>query len=118
MIDENAEERGRLLPLLSGLGLDCDARARAEEGIHFCHEHQPDVIIMKATDRPATKEFLRLVRYHADGRRGPVVLLYADAPDLQNVGASILEGAAEFMMKPFDRALVLFKLEQAGVLTH
>ncbi len=118
LIDESAEERGRLLPLLGELGLECEARAKAEEGIRFCQQHRPDVIIMEATTQPATKEFLRLVRYQVSGRRAPVVILYSDKPNLDDVGESILAGAADFLVKPFDSKLMRFKLEQAGVLAH
>jgi len=34
------------------------------------------------------------------------------------VGESILAGAADFLVKPFDSKLMRFKLEQAGVLAH
>ncbi len=118
LIDENAEERGRLLPLLSELGLECEARAKAEEGIHFCHANKPDVIIMEASAHRATKEFLRLVRYQGQGLKSPVVILYSDKPSLDDVGESILAGAADYLVRPFDGKLMRFKLEQAGVLTH
>jgi two-component system, chemotaxis family, chemotaxis protein CheY len=54
------------------------------------------------------------------GRHGgrPVVILYADAPDFDTMGAAILEGASEFLLKPFDRELLTFKLRQSGVLPH
>ena len=57
--------------------------------------------------------------YQADaevgGGKRPLVILYANEPAAE-IGQSILEGAAEFMMQPFDLELLQFKLHQAGVL--
>jgi CheY-like chemotaxis protein len=78
----------------------------------------PDVIIMEASERPATREFLKLVQRRGLGRAAPVVILYTSNPDLQEMGASILEGAAEFLVKPFSDTLMRFKLELAGVALH
>jgi two-component system, chemotaxis family, chemotaxis protein CheY len=118
LIDKNPGERQRLLQILNRLGLTCDERAGAEEGIRFCQERRPEVVVMEASAVMATKEFLRLVRYSDQGRRRPVVILYADRPDIETMGETIMDGAADFLMKPFDQDLLQFKLEQAGVLPH
>ncbi len=118
LIDKNAGERGRIMELLNGFGFECFEREAAEEGIRFCHEQHPAVVVMEASALTATKEFLRLINYQSNARRRPVVILYADQPDLSSVGASILDGASDFLVRPFDRDLLHFKLEQAGVLPH
>jgi len=118
LIDKNPLERQRLQQMLGAIGFHCDERAGAEEGIRFCQESSPDVVVMEASGIKATKEFLRLVRYQGRTSRRPVVILYADRPNMEAVGENIIDGAADFLVKPFDRDLLLFKLEQAGVLTH
>ena len=118
LIAESAQERSDLLPILNRLGLHCETREKAEEGIHFCHAQMPDVIIMEASERPATLDFLRLVQRRGDGQVSPVIILYSAHPHMADVGASILEGAAEFLVMPIDDTLMRFKLEQAGVLLH
>ena len=118
LIDKNPLERQRLQQMLSAVGFHCDERAGAEEGIRFCQESSPDVVFMEASGAQATKEFLRLVRYQGRASRRPVVILYADKPNMASVGETIIDGAADFLVKPFDRDLLLFKLEQAGVLAN
>jgi two-component system, chemotaxis family, chemotaxis protein CheY len=118
LIDKNPNERQRMLQILNGLGLNCDERSGAEEGIRFCHERRPDVVVMEASGVPAVKEFLRLVKYQGHVTRRPVVILYANQPDLAAMGETIMDGAADFLMMPVDRELIQFKLEQAGVLAH
>ena len=48
--------------------------------------------------------------------KNTVVILYANEPDAEEIGQSIMEGAADFIMQPFDLELLQFKLRQAGVL--
>jgi two-component system, chemotaxis family, chemotaxis protein CheY len=118
LIDKNPGERQRMLQILNGLGLNCDELSGAEEGIRFCHERRPDVVVMEASGVMAVKEFLRLVKYQGHITRRPVVILYANQPDIATMGETILQGAADFLMMPVDRDLIQFKLEQAGVLVH
>jgi DNA-binding NtrC family response regulator len=118
LIDKNPGDRQRLLQILTGLGLNCEERSGAVEGIRFCNERRPEVVVMEASGVHATKEFLRLVKYHGRPTRRPVVILYAEQPDMTAMGETIMEGAADFLMMPIDRDLLRFKLEQAGVLPH
>ena len=118
LIDKNPKERQRLAQMLCSLGLSCEEREGADEGIIFCHESNPDVVVMEATGVAAAKEFLRLVKYQGRNTRRPVVIFYANKLNLESVGETIIEGAADFLAKPFDRDLLQFKLEQAGVFQH
>ncbi len=116
LIDRDAGERQKVVSLLWDLGISCIERQEPEEGIRYCTEAMPDVVVMQASQLPAARDFLRLTR--RQGRRWgrPVVILYADTADTEIMGGTILDGAAEFLLKPFDRDLLQFKLMQAGVL--
>jgi two-component system, chemotaxis family, chemotaxis protein CheY len=118
LIEKNPSERLRLSEIISGLGLSCSESSGAEEGLKFCQDQHPDVVMMEATTTEAAKEFMRLVGYQGRRTGRPVVILYADRPDMAIMADSIMDGAADFLMKPFDRDLLQFKLQQAGVLPH
>ena len=118
LIDKNPAERQKLQEMLGDIGFHCDERNGAEEGIRFCQEQHPDVVMMEASGVKAAKEFLRLVKYQGRKSSRPIVILYADKPNVAQVGETIIQGAADFLVKPFDRDLLLFKLEQAGVLIN
>lgn len=118
LIDKNPLERHRLSQILHGLGVNCSEREGAEEGIIFCQDQRPDFVMMEATTAAATKDFLRLVGYQGHRSRRPVVIFYADLPDVDTMAETIMDGASDFLMKPFDRDLLQFKLQQAGVLPH
>ena len=62
----------------------------------------------------APNEFVKRLCLSGRGKP-PVVFLYADTPDTEMFGQSILEGAADVLMMPFDRDLLHFKLRQAGI---
>jgi two-component system, chemotaxis family, chemotaxis protein CheY len=118
LIDKNASERSRIMGYLNGFGFECVERDGADEAIRFCQESQPEVVLMEASALPATKEFLRLMKYQNKHKQPPIVILYSDKPDLSAMGNSIVQGAADFLVTPFDRDLLHFKLEQAGALPH
>ena len=116
LVDEDAKERQRVLHLLNGLGLDTSQTGAAEDALKFCNDNAPDVVMM-AAPRPGSQpeDFVRRLRLGVRGKR-PVVILYAETPDTEMIGQSILQGAADVIMKPFDRDLLQFKLRQAGVI--
>jgi len=87
-----------------------------ETGIRYCHENKPDLVLMAAGALPRSKEFLRLVRYQGQQSGRPVVILYTDEVSMELMGESILQGASEFIMTPFDLELLSFKLRQSGIL--
>ncbi len=118
LIEKNPTERQRLSQILVGLGLNCSETAGAEDGIRHCHDQHPDVVVMEATTAKAAKDFMRLVGYKNLTTKKPVVILYADHTDVELMANSIMDGASDFLMKPFDRDLLQFKLQQAGVLPH
>jgi two-component system, chemotaxis family, chemotaxis protein CheY len=116
LIDKDAIERKRVSQLLGDLGLSFAESSAAIEGLKYCNDNFPAVVVMAAsTEGMAPSDFIRQVRRTPRGKK-TVVILYADTPDAAEIGQSILEGAADFIMQPFDRELLQFKLHQAGVI--
>jgi two-component system, chemotaxis family, chemotaxis protein CheY len=116
LIDGDAGERSKVHGLMANLGFDCAEMKGADEGVRYCQDHQPDVVVMNATHLHAARDLLRLTRYNGKASGRPVVILYADRPDIDQLGESILDGAADFLVKPFNQDLLKFKLKQAGLL--
>jgi two-component system, chemotaxis family, chemotaxis protein CheY len=115
LIDEDQAERQRLSRLLAGLGIDTAERP-ANEALAFCNDNAPDVVMLAAGSRVRMpRDFLKRMRRGLSGKQ-PVVIVYADRPDTDMIGRSILDGVADVIMKPFDRDLLQFKLRQAGVI--
>ena len=116
LIDKDATERKRVSQLLGDMGLSFAESSAAAEGLKYCNDNFPEVVVMAASNEGmAASDFIRQVRRTPRGKK-TVVILYADSPDAGEIGQSILEGAADFIMQPFDRELLQFKLHQAGVI--
>jgi CheY-like chemotaxis protein len=115
LIDDDGKGRRYLEQMLSGLGLDTTLTAGADDALKFCNDNAPDVVMLSAKARGVVpKDLVKRLRFNAQGKP-PVVFLYADTPDTDMFGQTILEGAADVLMMPFDRDLLHFKLRQAGI---
>ena len=115
LIDEDGRGRQYLAQMLSGLGLETSLTAGTDDALRFCNDNSPDIVMVSTrASGGAPKEFVKRLRLSGRGKP-PVVFLYADTPDTEMFGQSILEGAADVLMMPFDRDLLHFKLRQAGI---
>lgn len=114
LIDGNGSERGRLAAMLGGLGFVCAEKSELPEAVDYVRESKPELILIEASQQSPAQEFLRLVSIAAPKQPQPVVIFYSDAPNMEDIGASILAGASDFLVRPFDRKLLMFKLQQAG----
>ena len=112
----DAEGRGRYLgEMLSGLGLDTSLTSGADEAVRFCNHNAPEAVMVAArANGGAPKDFVKRLRLSSRGKP-PVVFLFAETPDTEMFGQTILEGAADVLMMPLDRDLLHFKLRQAGI---
>ena len=94
------------------------AVGEAEDGLsalRACHDHMPDLILLDWTLPNMTgSEFVKSVRGQPDGGR-PIILFCTSEKDDGEIAQAMLAGANDYLMKPFDRALVAAKLADVGV---
>jgi DNA-binding response OmpR family regulator len=115
LIEKDDAQRQQLTLMLETLGMDCTSVGRADDGLALIENLHPDVVVMEANEARSVRPFLRLVRHDSPAQRAPVLLFYSKRASMDVIGETILNGAAEFLMLPFDRDLLSFKLKQAGV---
>ena len=116
LIDDDSQESRTLQQLLGALGLDTAQAAQTDDALRYCNDNGPDVVMLAASgSRRHPKDFVRRLRRNIHGKK-PVVFLYAETPDTEIIGQSILQGAADVLMQPFDRDILQFKLRQAGII--
>jgi two-component system chemotaxis response regulator CheY len=116
LVDEDHVARQALSELLGQYGFDMAETASADAALKLCRTNLPDIVV--TADRVGSMsagEFVKRVRRAANGRK-PVVLVYTEKANTDEIGSAIIEGAAEFLLKPFDRDLLEFKLKQVGLL--
>ena len=115
LIDEDKASAKRLQALLADLGLETDQAAAPDEALRHCNATAPDIVMLSAAASASQpRDFVRKLRRSNAGKT-PVVILYAKTPDTQMISQSILQGAADVLMQPFDRDILQFKLRQAGI---
>jgi two-component system, chemotaxis family, chemotaxis protein CheY len=115
LIEKDDAQRQQLTFMLETLGMNCTSVGRADDGLALIENLHPDVVVMEADEARSVRPFLRLVRHDSPTQRAPVLLFYSKKASMEVISETILNGAAEFLMLPFDRELLSFKLKQAGV---
>lgn len=116
VVDDSRVVRKVARRIAEDMGFDC---AEAENGIAACDacaEHMPDVIILD-WNMPAMSglEFLERLRGMENGHHARVVLCTTES-DVEHIDRALRAGADEYIMKPFDRAVIHEKFTRIGVL--
>lgn len=115
LIDEDGKGRRYLEQMLSGLGLETALSAGADDALRYCNDNAPDVVMVSADNRSVQpSDLVKRLQFASNGKP-PVVFLYSAHADTEVIGQSILEGAADVLMMPFDCEILRFKLKQAGL---
>jgi two-component system chemotaxis response regulator CheY len=116
LVDEDHHQRAALGQLLGFYGFELSESGTADQALQHCRSFAPDVVV--TADRlggMSPAEFVKRIRHTSRGRK-PIVLVCVDKADTAEIGRAIIEGAAEYLLKPFDREILEFKLKQVGVL--
>ncbi len=110
VIDTNSFERQKLATWLSAMGHVCEQFSREGEAVDACNDNAPDLVVISSNS--SVENVLQQI---SRGPSRPVILVYSDKAELDRVSHSIVNGASDVLMKPFDRELLRFKLQQNGI---
>jgi PleD family two-component response regulator len=116
LIGQSTHECRHISGLLDQLGVTTHVLTAIEPAVDYCHDNKPDLVMLEANSLHVAQDFLRLVRHQNRSTGRPVVIVYAAEANVALMAESILNGASEFMIMPFDLDLLRFKLTQSGVL--
>ena len=115
VVDEDDKDRQAVSTLLSGYGFRLVDTSNATHALKLCREDAPDVVVLADRIGMTRRDVIVRARKNSRGKR-PVFLIYTASNDTGDIGQAILDGAAECLVKPFDRELLEFKLRQVGLL--
>lgn len=116
LVDDNNDTRRELSRVFGHLGFDLAESTTPGDAIDHCRAHGPDVVVVsERLGEAASPDFVKRMR-RANRAKTPVVLVYTDRPNAEQIGRMIIDGAAEYLMRPFDQDLLAFKLKQVGLL--
>ena len=115
VVDDSAVIRKVARRMLEGMRFDT---AEAEDGhaaLKACGQRMPDAILLD-WNMPVMDgiEFLRQLRQLPEGGK-PKVLFCTTEHDVTQIARAMRAGADEYIMKPFDRAIMLSTLEAVGL---
>jgi two-component system chemotaxis response regulator CheY len=116
VVDDSRVVRKVARRMLEGTGFGVQEAEDGACALSACRAKLPDAILLD-WNMPVMNgiEFLRALRQEF-GPDNPPVLFCTTESDMRFVEEAIEAGAQEFIMKPFDEAILRGKLEQVGLL--
>ncbi len=116
VVDDSRVVRKVCSKILTELGFQISEAGDGKEALNFCNATKPDLILLD-WNMPVMNglEFLKAFR-QLDGNKKTKVVLCTTENDAEKIQTAISSGADEYVMKPFDNAIIKGKLEQIGLL--
>ena len=116
IVDDSKVVRMVARRILEDLKFEIEEAEDGKSALDACLRSMPDVILLD-WNMPIMNglDFLRALR-KSEGGGDPVVVFCTTENDMDHIRQAISAGANEYIMKPFDRAIIEAKFSQVGVL--
>ncbi|GJE55588.1 MULTISPECIES: response regulator [Methylobacterium] len=115
IVDDSAVIRKVARRILETANLQVSDAEDGETALALCMAEMPDVILLDWTmPKMDGYEFLKALRASPGGGQ-PKVLFCTTENDVGAIARALHGGADEYIMKPFDRDILMTKLEQVGL---
>jgi two-component system chemotaxis response regulator CheY len=115
VVDDSRVVRKVARRILEDLGFEVAEAGDGAEALAWARTAMPDVVLLD-WNMPVMNgmEFLRRLRQEPGGEAAKVVFCSVEN-DLERIREALDEGAAEYIMKPFDAEIMTGKLAAAGI---
>ncbi|MFT8245874.1 response regulator [Roseomonas sp. BN140053] len=116
VVDDSRVVRRAARGILEKHGFAVEEAADGAQALHRCREALPDLVLLD-WNMPVMDgiEFLRHARREFGPDRPPIMLCTTEA-SLERIVEALGGGAQEYIMKPFDEAILTGKLATLGLL--
>ncbi|MFQ5954399.1 MAG: response regulator [Kiloniellales bacterium] len=116
IVDDSRVIRMVARKILEELRFTVSEAADGKEALDRCGQRMPDAVLLD-WHMPVMNgiEFLTALRRMAGGKM-PVVVFCTGENGLEHIKTALDAGADEYIMKPFDTAIIHSKLAQVGLL--
>jgi two-component system, chemotaxis family, chemotaxis protein CheY len=115
IVDDSSVIRKVARGILESIGYEISEAESGKEALAVCKSNPPDVIMLDwQLPGMSALDFLGALRIHLAGRH-PHIIYCTTENDFSDLSRAYAAGADDFMMKPFDRQMVLEKFVPAGV---
>ena len=116
VVDDSRVIRRVAVDIMAGLGLRTAEAGHGLAAVEFCRETVPDFVLldwnMPEMDGITCLRALRAM----DLKPRPIVVMCTTENGLAKIREALEAGADEYIMKPYDRDVLLDKLAQVGLL--
>ncbi|MEQ8599673.1 MAG: response regulator [Devosia sp.] len=111
IVDDSSVVRKVARRLLEDLDYIVDEAEDGQEAIDKCRQEMPDAILLD-WNMPIMSglEFLKLLRAYVGGEK-PRVIYCTIENDVGAIAMALKAGADDYMMKPFDRSVLISKFQ-------
>lgn len=115
IVDDSEVIRKLLRRIVEDAGFACHEAANGEEAYNACRAMMPDIILID-WDMPVMNglEFTKKLRKTVGGER-PKIIFCTSESDIKQIKRAVEAGANEYVMKPFDAAILQSKLSLIGM---
>ncbi|MGL4635879.1 MAG: response regulator [Beijerinckiaceae bacterium] len=115
VVDDSAVIRKVARRILEGMDYMIMEAEDGSKALDVCAVHMPDAILLD-WNMPVMDgyEFLKLLRKVENGKK-PKVVFCTTENDVAHIARAMHAGADEYIMKPFDREILVTKFQQIGL---
>ena len=116
VVDDSSVIRKVARCILEELSFSISEAENGQEALEACRAKMPDAVLLD-WNMPVMDglDFLNALRNEKTGKR-PKVIFCATENNADHITRAIAAGAQDYMMKPFDRAVMKAKFEDVGLI--
>ncbi|MFN7290327.1 MAG: response regulator [Pirellula sp.] len=116
VIDDSRSIRRIIVNIMKGLGYDTIEASNGLEGLAQLEAHGPQDIVLVDWNMPEMNglEFIKAARAIPANCDMPIMMVTTET-EMENISQAFLAGVNEYVMKPFDKDMILEKLLLLGI---
>ena len=116
IVDDSRVIRKVARRILEDMQFDISEAEDGQQALDRCNERMPDVVLLD-WNMPVMDglEFLKQLRKDPSGQATKVIFCTTEN-DMGHITQAISAGANEYIMKPFDKEIILSKLREVGLI--
>jgi two-component system chemotaxis response regulator CheY len=116
IVDDSGTIRKILRGMMEEFGFDCIEAQNGHEALDHYNKFTPDIILLDWNMPVMTGiEFMQTLNKETNGQVPPVIFCTTET-DMQHITMAMEAGAADYIMKPFERDMLKDKLINLGFL--